>query len=198
MVKDNAKKQVALLLADGFEEGEAVIVLDILERLEIQVTTLACQKSLTLRTYHGIQMQANELLSAQGDRLFDAVVMPGGPEGSVALAASKEVVEFVRRHDEAGKLICPLCSAAARVLGGNGLLKGRRYVCSGDLYKDVKDGVYVNQSFVEDGNLLSGKGLGLAFDFAFQLAYRLTGNAEATNFQADHIDYHHWRADQKL
>jgi len=198
MVKETPKKQVALLLADGFEEGEAVIVLDILERLEIQVTTLACQKNQTLRSYHGIQMQANDLLSAQGDRLFDAVVMPGGPEGSVALAASKEVVEFVRRHDEAGKLICPLCSAAARVLGGNGLLKGRRYVCSGDLHQDVQDGVYVNQSFVEDGNLLSGKGLGLAFDFAFQLAYRLTGNAAATDFQADHIDYHHWRADQKI
>ena len=198
MAKETPKKQVALLLADGFEEGEAVIVLDILERLEIQVTTLACQKSQMLRSYHGIQMQANALLSAQGDRVFDAVVMPGGPEGSVALAASREVVEFVRRHDEAGKLICPLCSAAARVLGGNGLLKGRRYVCSGDLYKDVKDGVYVHQSFVEDGNLLSGKGLGLAFDFAFQLAYRLTGNAEATDFQADHIDYHHWRANQKI
>lgn len=198
MHKDNAKKQVALLLADGFEEGEAVIVLDILERLDISVTTLACQQNQTLRSYHGIQMQANALLSAQGNKLFDAVVMPGGPEGSMALAASREVVEFVRRHDDAGKLICPLCSAAARVLGGNNLLKGRRYVCSGDLYQDVKDGVYVNQSFVEDGNLLSGKGLGLAFDFAFQLAYRLTGNAEVTNFQADHIDYHHWRADQKL
>ena len=74
MVKDNAKKQVALLLADGFEEGEAVIVLDILERLDIQVTTLACQKSLTLRTYHGIQMQANALLSAQGDLLFRVVL----------------------------------------------------------------------------------------------------------------------------
>ena len=45
MVKETPKKQVALLLADGFEEGEAVIVLDILERLEIQVTTLACQKN---------------------------------------------------------------------------------------------------------------------------------------------------------
>lgn len=197
MLENNTKKQVALLLADGFEEGEAVIVLDILERLNINVTTLACQKSQTLHSYHGIQMQANELLCEQGERLFDAIVMPGGPEGSMALAASREVVEFVKRHDEAGKLICPLCSAAARVLGGNQLLKGRRYVCSGDLHKDVKDGVYVNQSFVEDGNLLSGKGLGLAFDFAFQLAYRLTGNADVTNFQADHIDYHHWRADQK-
>src|SRR5471030_3103261 len=140
MHKENAKKQVALLLADGFEEGEAVIVLDILERLDVSVTTLACQPNQTLRSYHGIQMQANELLSTQGDRLFDAVVMPGGPEGSMALAASRDVVEFVRRHDDAGKLICPLCSAAARVLGGNNLLKGRRYVCSGDLYKDVKIG----------------------------------------------------------
>lgn len=197
-MSENTPKQVALLLANGFEEGEAVIVLDILERLDIRVTTLACQNSLSLRSYHGLNMQANALLSSEQHRLFDAIVMPGGPEGSVALAANPDVVEFIKRHDAAGKLICPLCSAAARVLGGNQLLKGRRYACSGDLHLQVRDGVYVDQSFVEDGNLLSGKGLGLAFDFAFQLAYRLTGNAQVTDFQADHIDYHHWRANSSL
>ncbi|MBG6242792.1 MAG: hypothetical protein EKE20_13615, partial [Candidatus Symbiopectobacterium sp. Dall1.0] len=107
--------------------------------------------------------------------------------------SSALVTEFIRRHDDAGKLICPICSAAARVLGGNKLLKGRRYVCSGDLWKDVTDGVYVDQSVVEDGNLISGKGLGVAFDFAGTIACRLTGDVEDTNFQIEHIYYDHWR-----
>ncbi|MCP5984322.1 DJ-1/PfpI family protein, partial [Klebsiella pneumoniae] len=87
---------------------------------------------------------ADSTLKASFDQTFDAVVLPGGPEGSVNLAKSAEVIAFVRRHDEAGKYICPICSAAARVLGGNGLLKGRRYVCSGDLWQQVSDGVYVD------------------------------------------------------
>ena len=120
---------------------------------------------------------------------YDAVVLPGGPQGSVNLAANPQVIEFVSRHDAAGKLICPICSAAARVLGGNGLLKGRRYVCSGDLYKTVTDGVYVDAPVVEDGHLLSGKGLGHIFDFALTLSARLLGNEQPVREHAEHIYY---------
>ncbi len=59
---------------------------------------------------------------------------------------------------------------------GNNLLKGRRYTCSGELGLEVTDGEYVMEDVVEDGNLLSGRGLGVAFDFALTLALRLTGN----------------------
>lgn len=186
-------KKVAVLLAPGFEEAEAVMVIDVLHRMKIDVKMLSCQDMLELRSYHNIRMFADALLERSMDELFDAVVIPGGLEGTVNLAANPLVVEFIRRHDEAGKLICPLCSAAARVLGGNKLLKGRRYVCSGELWKNVTDGVYVDQNVVEDGNLISGKGLGVAFDFGFTIAWRLTGDTEDTNFQVAHIDYHHWR-----
>ncbi|PWC12295.1 DJ-1 family protein [Brenneria roseae subsp. americana] len=186
-------KKVAILLAPGFEEAEAIMVIDVLHRMKVEVTMLSCHDRLELRSYHNIRMFADALLERNQDVLFDAVILPGGPQGTVNLAANPAVVDFIRRHDEAGKLICPLCSAAARVLGGNKLLKGRRYVCSGKLWQDVTDGVYVNEKVVEDGNLISGKGLGVTFDFAFTIATRLTGDKENANFQVEHIDYDYWR-----
>lgn len=186
-------KKVAVLLAKGFEEAEAIMTINVLRRLNISVTTLACQDMLEITSYHNIRMFADALLERNMDETFDAVVIPGGPEGTVNLAANPLVVEFIRRHDEAGKWICPICSAAARVLGGNHLLKGRRYTCSGELYQDVKDGIYVDEKIVEDGNLLSGKGLGVAFDFAFHLGWKLTGDSANVDFQVDHIYYDFWR-----
>ncbi|WP_318370651.1 DJ-1/PfpI family protein [Enterobacter sp.] len=184
-------KKVAVLLAPGFEEAEAIVTIDILRRLHIEVETLACAESRAVVSYHNIPMVADHTLSERLDTRYDAVVLPGGPQGSVNLAASQEVVRFVAAHDEAGKLICPICSAAARVLGGNGLLKGRRYVCSGDLWQDITDGEYVDAPVVEDGNLLSGKGLGHAFDFALTLSARLLEDEAPVRDHADHI-YYRW------
>jgi hypothetical protein len=67
-------------------------------------------------------------------------------------------------------------------------MKDRRYTCSGELGLNVKDGEYM----IEDGNLLSGRGLGVAFDFVLKLALRLTGNKGAVDFQAEHIYYRPW------
>ncbi len=181
--------KAVILLAEGFEEAEAIIIIDLLRRLDIHVDTLACQDRLDVVSYHNIRMFADHLLADRQHTLFDAVIIPGGPAGTVNLAANPRVVEFIRRHDEAQRLICPICSAAARILGAHNLLRGRRYVCSGDLYQQVIDGIYVDNPVVEDGNLVCGKGLGVAFDFAAAIAYRLTGARENIDFQLDHIYY---------
>ncbi|MDY1039105.1 DJ-1 family glyoxalase III [Lelliottia sp. CFBP8978] len=181
--------KVAVLLAPGFEEAEAIITIDILRRMHIEVEMLACAESRAVVSYHNIPMVADSTLTERLDTLYDAVVLPGGPQGSVNLAANKDVIRFVTAHDEAGKLICPICSAAARVLGGNGLLKGRRYVCSGELWESVQGGEYVDAPVVEDQNLLSGKGLGHAFDFALTLAARLLGDEAPVREHAEHIYY---------
>ena len=186
-------KQAAVLLAPGFEEAEAFIIIDVLSRLHVKVTTIACHTSREVPSYHAVPVIADLLLSDL-EQEFDAVVIPGGPEGTVNLAANPDVVTFIRRHDEAGKWIAPICSAAARVLGENHLLKGRRYTCSGELYKAVSDGIYHGENVVEDGNLLSGKGLGVSFEFAFQLAWRLTDDTETADFQAEHIYCDSWRS----
>ncbi|TKY80281.1 DJ-1/PfpI family protein [Pectobacterium polonicum] len=183
------KSRVALLLADGFEEAEAIIILDILERVNVSVTTLACKDERVLSSYHNVTVTANALLAHHMETLFDAVILPGGPQGTINLAENQDVIDFIRKHDEKGKWICPICSAAARVLAPHKLLKGRRYVCSGTLSETVTDGIYVDAPVVEDGNLISGQGLGASFDFAFYLGLRLTGDEAKVQRQAKHI-YH--------
>jgi len=182
-------KNVALLLAPGFEEAEAIITLDILSRLGIRVTTVACQPYREVTSYHQVKVVADELLEENRERLFDAVIVPGGPDGSKNLSANAAVTDFIRRHDEAGRLVCPICSAAARVLAPHALLKGRRYVSSGTSSEGVTDGVYVNASVVKDGNLLSGQDLGAAFDFSFAIAFTLTGEGDKATEQAEHISH---------
>lgn len=183
------KSNIALLLAPGFEEAEAIITLDILSRLGVHVTTVACDQQRTVVSYHALPVTADFLLSECAEKNFDAVVIPGGPEGTNNLAKNTQAIAFIRRHDLAGKLICPICSAAAKVLAPHGLLRGRRYVCSGTFYETITDGVYVDLPVVKDGNLLSGQGVGAAFDFAFSLAYLLTGNDVNVTEQAEHINY---------
>ena len=111
-------KKAALLLAPGFEEAEAFITLDILSRLGVVVTTVACHPHNQVISYHGVVTLADRLLEETQHELFDAVIIPGGPEGTMNLAASPAVSAFIRRHDEAEKIIAPICSAAARVLAG--------------------------------------------------------------------------------
>ena len=190
-------KHAALLMASGFEEAEAIIILDILERLGVKVTTLSCDSDEYINSYHNVAICADIPLSDKIDEIFDAVIIPGGPQATVSLAENPTVIQFIDRHDRAGKLICPICSAAAKVLAPHGLLKGRNYVCSGTLFEGVTDGIYVDAPVVRDGNLISGQGLGVAFDFAFNLALILTDDRERVYRQARHIYYRFTLAEER-
>ena len=176
----------AILLTDGFEEAEALIIVDVLRRLDVAVSTLACQENLYVRSYHDVQVLADARLVDANEKLFDAVILPGGPQGARSLGQNGKVTNFIRAHDKAGKLICPICSAGAHVLAANCLLHGRRYVCSGDNHLLYKDGTYIEQEIVRDGNIVSGRGLGLSFDFAFFIG-ALLRSPEVAYEQARHI-----------
>ncbi len=178
---------IAVLLAEGFEEGEAVLLVDFFRRLEQEVETLACGRAeLEVVSYHGMAMRADALLSRREDRLYDAVFLPGGPNGARRLGADAAVVRFVRRHLEAGALVCPFCSAGAHVMAANSLLGDREYTCSGDSHTLYADGRYVDRKVVRSGNILTGKGLGVAFEYAGAMADAL-GLGEAAMRQLEHI-----------
>lgn len=182
------KKTVALLMAPGFEDAETIITLDVLRRFRqhIAVETIAVQDTHEVLSYFNVPMKAEALLSEREGTLYDAVVLPGGPQGARNLGASAAVLRFVRQHDQAGRIVAAICSAGAHVLSQNGLLQGRRYTCSGENYKLYQDGQYEDADIVEDGNLLTGRGLGLAFRFAFTLGAKLSDTATATE-AAEHI-----------
>lgn len=179
-------KHVALLLAQGFEPAEAIIVVDVLRRLGIAVDLLACQGDLEVLSYFDIRMKADALLADNAARLYDAVICPGGPQGARNLGANVQVVDFLKAHLAAERLVCTICSAGAHVLAANGLLEGKRYVCSGENHTLYGDGKYVDEKVVKHGNILTGKGLGTAFEFALALGTLLVDPQIVAN-KAEHI-----------
>ncbi|MBW3116532.1 MULTISPECIES: DJ-1/PfpI family protein [Providencia] len=186
-------KQVAVLLADGFEEGEAVVFIDIMRRLDIHVDVLSCMDSLILNTYFGTKISADYLLVEKLSHTYDAVMMPGGPKGTDRLYANEKVVDFLRRHIHEDKYICALCSSGAKVLAAHGLLEGRHYSTGDKLAEKFDDGIYVDQDVVVDGKLISAKGLGVSFEFAFTVAkHLLADNVDRVDWQAKHIYFKHW------
>lgn len=180
-------KTIAILIAEGFEEAEAIIVTDFFRRVDQSVELLACgQESLEVLSYHEIPVRADSKLSYRKEKLYDAIMLPGGPEGARRLGRDAMTIEFIKRHLASGKLVCPFCSAGAHVMAANNLLAGCRYTCSGDNHTLYQDGTYVDEKIVRSGNILTGKGLGVAFEFSGAIAHEL-GLGDIADMQLEHI-----------
>ncbi|HHC7130271.1 TPA: DJ-1/PfpI family protein [Vibrio parahaemolyticus] len=182
-------KRAAILLADGFEDAEAVIIIDILRRLDIIVDTVSCESSLSVTGYFKLSVNTDKHITHCTNELYDAVIIPGGPIGTQRLSECSEAIQWIKKHNQNECWIGAICSASVRVLGTNHLLKGRNYVCSGDLWKHCSDGEYIDRNVVEDGNLITGRSLGKAFDFSLHLASKILGDSHPSKSQAEHIDY---------
>ncbi|QGW04070.1 DJ-1/PfpI family protein [Proteus terrae] len=189
-------KQVAVLLADGFEEGEAVVFIDIMRRLDIHVDVLSCMDTLVLNTYFETKISADFLLTEKLTHSYDAIMMPGGPKGTDRLCANEHVIQFIKHHIAEDKYICALCSSGAKVLAAHHLLEGRNYSTGDKLADKYDDGHYLDQDVVVDGKFISAKGLGVSFEFAFTVArHLLSDNTEKVDWQANHIYFKHWPLD---
>lgn len=187
------EKRVAVLLADGFEEGEAVVFIDVMRRLDIYVDVLSCMDSVVLKTYFGTHISADDLLTNKSQLVYDAVMMPGGPQGTDNLSVNPDVLAFIKKHIAADKYICALCSSGAKVLAAHHLLQDHRYTTGSGLEKKFQDGHYLDKKVVVDGHFISGKGFGVSFEFAFTVAkYLLVDNPKKVDWQADHIYFEHW------
>lgn len=189
-------KKVAVLLADGFEEAEAVIFIDIMRRLDIEVDVLSCMDTPVMNTYFGTKITADFLLSEKIDDSYDAIMTPGGPKGTDSLSANPHVMAFIKRHIAEGKYICALCSSGAKVLAAHHLLQQHRYSTGDKLADKFDDGIYVDQDIEVDGQFITGKGLGVSFEFSFTVArHLLTENTQKVDWQANHIYFKHWPLD---
>jgi putative intracellular protease/amidase len=182
-------KTVALLLSAGFEEGEAINVVDVLRRLQISVTTLSCDTTLELKSYHDVTIIADDFLNNQNANSFDAVVLVGGPPNTDKLGIYPEALNFIQRHIQEGAYIAALCSSAAKVLAKNNLLGSHRYVCCGQFSNDYEDGQYVPQPVVIDGQFITGQDYGYTLDFAFALAEALLGDKRTRSSEINDVDW---------
>lgn len=179
--------KAALLISEGFEEAEAVIIYDILKRLGIGVDIISCSGEINIDAYFSLSINADKRIEDIMEFVYDAVIIPGGPKSTLSLSSNKQVISFIKRHDVLGRWLCALCSAPARVLGMNHIMKGRQYTCSGNLWEECTDGVYTGENIMVDRNLITGKGLGVSFEFALKIANMMTGKHDEVLAQAEHI-----------
>ncbi len=164
------KKHVLCLLADGFEEIEAITPIDLLRRAGVEVIIASLREGpVTGRC--GIRMEADVLLSEVNSDSFDLLLIPGGP-GVVELRSDGRAVVLARDFNTAGKIVAAIC-AAPLVLKDAGLLGGRRFT-SHDSVHDELPGV-INERVVVDGNLITSRGAGTALDFGLALVRHLVG-----------------------
>lgn len=167
-------KKVAVILASGFEEIEALTPVDVLRRANFDVQMIGLTES-QVRGSHGILVEADHLFT--GDLSgFDLVVLPGGMPGSVNLRDHEGLIEELQKAVNRGGLVAAIC-AAPIVLERAGLLEGRNYTCYPGKEADIASGYHSQDKVVVDGPIITSRGAGTSMDFALELVDCLGGDA---------------------
>jgi 4-methyl-5(b-hydroxyethyl)-thiazole monophosphate biosynthesis len=171
-------KRIAVLLKDGFEEVEAIVPIDVLRRLDFEVILVG--DSERVAGAHGVEIATDVTMAEMDASNLDAVMLPGGMPGSTNLRDDPEVLDLIRTLYSSGKIVAAIC-AAPIALAEAGIIAGKR--CTGypmELVEQALANANYTRSPVEiDGNVVTGKGPGAAFDFALALATALGAEPQA-------------------
>jgi len=162
-----------VLVAQGTEEMEAVISIDVLRRGGIDVTVAGVDGTDPIRCSRGVVITPDVALDGVDDD-FDIVVLPGGAEGAQRLALSARVGDILRRQEQSGRLVGAIC-AAPIALEAHGVFEGRQLTSHPSVKEVLEDwGEYSEHPVVADGNLITSRGPGTAFPFALRIVGTLT------------------------
>lgn len=168
---------VYTFLADGFEEVEALAVVDVLRRAGIETKMVSIYDRYEVKSSHDIVIRADLLFEEADFEQADVLFLPGGIPGTPNLAAHKGLMEQVLSFDKQGKRVAAIC-AAPSIFGELGLLKGKVASCYPG-YEDKLEGAeYKREKAITDGNITTGRGMGSAIELGLELV-RLLQDEEA-------------------
>ena len=161
-------KKVAILLENGFEEVEALTVVDVLWRANetCDMESITGEQSIT--GSHNIEIKADKILT---DKLedYDAVVLPGGLPGSNTLRDDERVMEILKEFNSANKIVAAIC-AAPIAFGKAGIIKNKNITSYPGFEEELSEGNYIeNELVVQDGNMLTSRGPATALEFSYKL-----------------------------
>lgn len=171
-------KKVLVILAEGFEEVEALTPVDLLRRAGA-VVTLAGLNSITVKGCHNVSVNCDITLDNASLDAYDAVIIPGGMPGASNLAASDAVTSRILNIFSKGGLVAAICASPAVVLGPIGVLEGRKAVCYPGCESHSPDTKFYDMQVCRDGNLITARGAGCAFEFGLETVSYLFGREEA-------------------
>ncbi len=171
--------KIAILLADGFEEAEALVPADLLRRAGGDVLLVSAYGEEFVTGAHGITFKTDISLDQLDKDSLNCVLLPGGLKGTELLCDSFAVRALVQYAAENGIYVAAIC-AAPSVLGKMGLLDGRRYACYPGFEKEISGGTRTGKKVEHDDIFVTAEGMGVSFEFGFRLVELLFGFETAT------------------
>lgn len=174
----NERKMVLVPIADGTEEIEAVVIVDVLRRAGAEVT-VASVDQLSITASRGIKLTADCLIDGCKNRQFDLIALPGGMPGAEHLRDCAVLADMLKQQKAAGRLYAAICASPAVVLKPHGLLDNRKATCHPAFQGKLPDQSGVSKRVLVDENCITSQGPGTAMEFAIELVRCLFGDARA-------------------
>lgn len=154
----------AIFLADGFEDSEGLITIDMFRRAKVHIDTISMNADLTVHTSHNITLMADRNYADTDLDTYDILILPGGKRGTKNLEACASLKNALIKHFKKGRWTCAIC-AAPSIFGHLGILQGKKYTCFPEFDGDY-GGLYQNELAVKDGNVITARGMGATVEFA--------------------------------
>lgn len=170
-------RRVAIILAEGFEEVEAVAPIDVLRRAGVEVVIAGLTPD-PVPSARNVKIVPDTTVDSLNPEELDLIILPGGAGGVEKLKQDPRVEKLVKAMEEKKKLIGAIC-AAPTALAKFGVLQGRKATVYPSLIEDIKPAQFVDSPVVEDQNIVTSQGPGTALLFGLKLAERLVGKDKA-------------------
>ena len=173
--------KILIILSPGFEETEAITVIDILRRAKLSVTTASLTPNQTVLGSHQIPVIADLSLIEvmNGDVMtYDAIVLPGGMRGVENMLNDSRILTLVKDFHATNKVVAAVC-AAPLILEKAGILAGHSYTCHPCVFDRIHSEGRLECPAITDANLVTGRSAGCALAWAIELTKKLVGSDDA-------------------
>ncbi|PON98419.1 DJ [Trema orientale] len=171
--------QILVPVANGTEEMEAVIIIDILRRAKANVVVASVEDKLQILASRKVKLEADLLLDEAAKLSYDLIVLPGGLGGAEAFAKSEKLVNLLKQQRESNRPYGAICASPALVLEPHGLLKGKKATAFPALTNKLSDQSEAENRVVVDGNLITSRGPGTSIEFSLGIVEKFFGRQKA-------------------
>jgi 4-methyl-5(b-hydroxyethyl)-thiazole monophosphate biosynthesis len=182
--------KVFVFLADGFEDVEALIPVDVLRRGGVEVITVSTTEFPLVESAHGVSIEADLQFEQANFDDADLLLLPGGMPGAANLFAHEGVCQAVKAQAAAGKKVAAICAAPAVVLAPLGVLDGKRATCYPGFEQALHNATYTSELVTVDGSVTTAEGPAAAFPFAYELLAQLV-DKQTSEQVAEGMRYKH-------
>ncbi len=173
-----------LVLSHQVEDGEALTTRALLIRAGLDVVTITFEKTLDIKTFFGLQVKADYFAKDVDFSEFDFVIIPGGAYVSKIVNQDVQIKELVKLFNAQDKMVAAIC-AGPRFLGQAGILNGKSYTASHGSEADMPKGIYLpSYKAIRDHNIVTARGAGAVYEFAFEIVKYLLGEEKAQQLLA--------------